>query len=110
MDELKFDAGGGKARVFADRDFYELGRPVFVNGRSIRLFAIPEKHRGLIDDVLEKHVPEERCVSFIQFDGAAVFVGMLQGKLVPCVTPDVSTEETDAIAREFQLRLERFGT
>lgn len=101
------DAGKGKSFEFFND---AISAPVVVKGRSIKLYRIPEKHeQTLIQQVLDSSVPEECGVSFIEFNGAAVFVGMLQGKLVPCVTTEAAGEEVDLVAAELQRRLERYS-
>ncbi len=109
MRELQ--SGAGKTVPFIHPDFHTIGRPVVVNGRSIRIYGWPPgEHQWLFDLVTKRNsVPDERCISYAQTPKGTVFVGMLDGKLVPFIAYDVSTEETVAIAEEFERRLRNFG-
>lgn len=109
MSELQ--DGAGKTEPLLRPDLYEMRRPVVVNGRSIRIYGWPKKdHQWLFDLVTEKNsVPPELCVAYAQTPKDGVFVGMLQGKLVPFICLDVNKEEIEAIAEEFTRRLKKYG-
>ena len=85
-----------------------LGAPFIVGGRSIQLFRLED--RAIIQKVMSTiRVPEECCVSFAQFVKSAVFIGKLEGKLLPVAALKVNDAEVNAIAAELQLRLKRYS-
>lgn len=85
----------------------KIAMPVTVGERLVRLYRIPEEFQErLVREVLERQFPAECCVGFVEYNGAAVFVGMLHGQLVPCMTTEASGHDIEIVAAELQRRLE----
>lgn len=102
----------GKGKNYAGVGAFipKLAMPIMVRGRLVRLYRIPEESQErAVRQVLELELPAECGVGFVEYNGAAVFVGMLQGKLVPCMTTEASGPDVEIVAAELQRRLEEYA-
>ena len=112
MTNKRFDLlfGSGKHAVLIPFK-YGFAAPINVHGREIQCYQIPKQFRPqLVEANLARFIPPEGGVASYYLEDYTVFIGMLEGKIIPCCTPHISQAEALVVAAEMERRIQQYGS